>query len=811
MQSRRQMILWVLTAVMLVVMLTGVMAWAQSADGPYFVVDQSATITPTTTHVFNTIDAALARFAILGKEAWGATLVLLPGNYAVAPPAAPIVITIPYLKIVTRDGAGKARLVGDFVGPMITINARGVILQDLTLINDAAVPIPGSDGIVINAPDVAVHGVLISGFAGQGIETTGGGERLSITECRITNNGANGINLTNCLDAVINDCDIRANALVGINIITSNNVHISACRISDNIGNGIQVMNSSSVQVTDNKEIRANGGSAVNIAGCGYCDVSGNALIGNTTGIIIAASVGCTVQDNTCENGAGPAISLVAGTGNLITKNHLSGVENPNFACSMILLGGATTQNTVSENVMTGNTWGVVLNNAGVSGNLISGNEISDTSQAGIYVRLSGGNNVIEKNSVSDSIEYGFLIQNSAGDKFASNNIARSASDGIRIDDTVAILNCLITNNVITDCGGNGINVVSVGGGAGFAGLTLSHNTISDGASDGIFVNNALGALTRLSIESNRVVGNEGDGVDITGTQGMSLRRNVIHDNENIGLLIGSLVGPALASARQNTIYANQRGGVQYAGGSGLVLEENAIFLNLGYALSVTVNPIPGGTSFAKNWWGSATGPAGVYSGVGNAVLGVADADINILAPILPTPPFAGLAYDANSILAVGNTQISFIGSFSAGRVVVDRTDTAGLKLVFTEVSVRNNAWVATVPFATDVLGSKLFADLGEVLAASCVLVSGIQDGMVAIGFEYGDQLNVSDGELNLYVYQGGEWKLNDSGEWILEDGKWDPVPNCHFGNTYSVVGDIPVESLTGDVKAIALVREQPE
>ena len=797
MQSRRQMILWVLTAVMLAVMLTGAMAWAQSADGPYFVVDQN--VTTTTTHVFNTIGDALARLNNLGQQAWGATLVLLPGEY---PVNNTIDIQIPYLKIVTRDGADKARLVGNFANAMINISARGVTLQDVKLISGGL-----GTGISITAPDVIVKDVLVSGFAGQGIAANGC-DRLSITGSRITNNNGNGIALTNCPDAVINDCDIRNNTAGGVNITGSNNAYIAACRISNNAGGGITVTNSSSVQVTANAEIRANGGPAVTVTGCGYCNISGNDLIANQSGIIMTGSVGCTVQENTCENSGGPAISLVAGTGNLITENHLSGVENPGFTFPMILLGGATTQNTVSENVMTGNTWGVVLNNVGASGNLISGNEISNTSQAGIYVRLSGGNNVIEKNSVSDSVEYGLLIENSAGDRFAGNNIARSSSDGIHIDDTASILDCLVINNFITGCGGNGINVSSLAAGAGFGGLTISHNTISDGASDGIVVDNAPGraALTRLSIESNRVVGNEGDGVDIRGTQGMSLRRNVIHDNENIGLLIGTLAGPA--SVRQNTIYANQRGGVNYDASNSLVLEENSIFSNLGYALSVTgALNLP--TSFAKNWWGSATGPAGVYSGVGNAVLGVADA--NILAPILPAPPFAGLADDANSILEVGNAQISFIGSFTAGRVTVDRTDTAGLKLVFTDVSVRNNAWVATVPFAPDALSSGLFADLGEVLAASCVLVSGIQDGMVAIGFEYGDQLNVSDGELSLYVYQGGEWKLNDSGEWILEDGKWDPVPNCHFGNTYSVVGDIPVESLTGDVKAIALVRAQPE
>jgi len=423
-------------------------------------------------------------------------------------------------------------------------------------------------------------------------------------------------------------------------------------------------------------------------------------------------------------------------------------------------------------------------------------------------VRKSGGNNVIEKNSISDSVQYGLLVYSGNSDRFGSNRIAHSASDGVYIDKSAGnVGNCLVTNNVITDCGGNGITVTTnVATGNQIDDLVLSYNTISDGAGSGIFVEDAGPTCDRLSIKFNKIAGNEGSGVRINGTQNMSLWRNIIHDNEKVGLLITNLAGQA--SARQNTIYANQRGGVQYVGGNTFVLEENSIFLNLGYALSVSDVPAPG-TSFAKNWWGSSTGPAGVYSGVGNAVLGVAAA--NILAPILPAPPFAGLADDANPILAVGNAQISFIGSFSAGRVVVDRTDTAGLKLVFTNVSVRNNAWVATVPFATDALNNRLFVGLGEVLAASCVLVSGIQDGMVAIGFEYGDKLNGSDGKLNLYVYQGGEWRLNDSGEWILENGKWDLVPNCHFGTTYSVVGDVPVESLTGGVKAIALVREQPE
>ena len=516
--------------------------------------------------------------------------------------------------------------------------------------------------------------------------------------------------------------------------------------------------------------------------------------------------VSCIVQENKSENSGGPAISLNGGTGNLIAKNRLYGVENPPIQSATILLAGGATANTVSENVLTKNTWGVVLNTVGVAGNVISSNEISDTAQAGIYVRRSGGNNVIQKNSISDSVQFGIWIVNAAGDKFADNVVERSASNGIYITNAGNVTNCLVTNNLIDKSGGPGINIVGDSTtGTNIVRLTLSRNTISDGAAAGVLVNdNAV--CQNLSLRYNKISGNDGNGVDITGTIATSLWRNIIHDNGQIGLSIPALSGSM--SVRQNTIYANQRGGVSFVGAASnvLILEENSIFLNLGYALSVG-----GGArgSFSKNWWGSASGPAGVFSGKGNAVLGINGG--KTIEPILSAPPLAGLADNAGQIISTANAQVSFINSFAAGRVVIDRTDTANLKLVFTEVTVRNNAFVATMPFTADALKSKVFTGLGEVLAASGVLVSGIQDGMVSIGFQYGSEADASDGKLALYVYQGGQWKLDDSGTWSLENGKWNAVPNCRFGDTNQVLGDVPVESLTGEVKAIALVLEKPE
>jgi len=814
MRSTKRTAVLVATALVLVLVLTTFVAWAQSADGPYFVVDPS--VAAGTTHVFQNINNALNTLNGLGQEAWGATLVLLPGDYQVA---STIVITIPYLRIVTRDGEDKARIIGEITGAVISIQARGVTLQDLKLIRttDPTTTITTGAGISVAASDVTLRGVLITGFDGNGLVATG--DRLSVTGCSFSNNGGqgnqgnapfNGVALTNCADAVITDCDIRSNTANGVNVLNSNNVQIVACRISNNPGGGITIVRSSYAQVTDNKEIRANGGPAIQLGNSGYCEISGNGLIGNASGILMTNCVGCTVQENKSENSAGPAVSLTGGTGNLITKNHLYGVENPPVASATILLAGNATTNTVSENVLTKNTWGIVLNNLGPdapSGNVISSNEISNTTQAGIYVRRSDGNNVIQKNSISDSVQFGLWIQNGTSEKLADNVIQRSASDGVRVTNEIGnVTNCLVTNNLIDKSGGTGISIdTSDGAGSAIISrLTVSRNAISDGASAGILVTD-VAACQRPSIKFNKISGNDGSGIIINGTANASLWRNIIHDNEKVGLVIAELGGPA--SARQNTIYANQRGGVQFGSGNVLVLEENSIFLNLGYALHVTG---VSGSSFAKNWWGSATGPAGVFSGIGNAVLGVPN-EKNI-EPILCAPALASLADDAAQILGLADAQVSFINSFTAGRVVVDRTDTAGLKLVFTEVSVRNNALVATVPFTSDALKGKAFSGIGDVLAASGVLVSGIQDGMVSIGFEYGSEVNVTDGTLlTLYVYQGGQWKLDDSGTWGLQNGKWNAVPNCHFGDTNQVLGDVPVESLTGEIKAIALVLEKPE
>jgi len=801
MGSRRRKVVLVASSLALVVVLTTFMAWAQSADGPYFVVDPS--VATETLHVFNTIGGAITRLTNLGQQAWGATLILLPGDYNVA---ATINITIPYLKIATRDGEDKARLIGGtFPNAVLNIAARGVTLQDLKIVTNPGA-IQGS-GIRVAAPDVTVKDVFVSGFQGDGLNAAG--DRLSVVDSSFSNNRRFGVNfLAGCLGASINDCDIRNNVLGGVNIITSDNVRISACRISNNPGGGITIVGSSYAQVTDNKEIRANGGPAIQLATSGYCEISGNELIGNATGILMTNCVGCTVQENKSENSVGPAVNLNGGTGNLITRNHLYGIENPPAGNATILLAGNATANTVSENVLTKNTWGIVLNvappNQLPSGNVISSNEISDTTQAGIYVRSSGGNNVVQSNSISDSVQFGIWIEQGAGDKYADNVVERNASVGICITDVNGnAANCLVTNNLIDKSGGAGVSILTTVN--NITGLTLSRNTISDGASHGILVTDVANCQ-RPSIKFNKISGNDGDGVNITGTQNASLWRNIIHDNEKAGLVVAALGGPA--SARQNTIYANQRGGVAFDSTNVLVLEENSIFLNLSYALSVTGAP-PLGTSFAKNWWGSATGPAGVFSGIGNAVLGVPnERDIE---PILCAPALAGLADDAAQILGLADAQVSFISSFTAGRVVVDRTDTAGLKLVFTEVSVRNNAFVATVPFTSDALKGKAFSGIGDVLAASAVLVSGIQDGMVSVGFEYGSEVNAADGKLTLYVYQGGQWKLDDSGTWGLEDGKWNAVSNCHFGDTNQVLGDVPVESLTGEVKAIALVLEKPE
>lgn len=784
----------------LVLTLMVVTGLGQSADGPYFVVDQGAIATG---HVFPTIPAALTALNGLGNQAWGATLMLLPGEYNLATTQN---ITIPYLKIVTRHGEDRARITGNTAAPIFGITARGVTIEDVKIL-----PTGTATGIRVAAPDVTLRNVSIVGSNGDGIAALDA-NRLAISGCSITNSTDNGVNLTNSPNVLIEGCKISRSGDNGVLITTSNTVTITTSDISNNTASAISVTGSNYVDILDNKAINANAAPAINIASSGYCDIVGNSLVGNQGGVALTGCVGCTIESTTCTDNNGPAVSITDGTGNTVTNNKLYGTQTAAPATATILLAGAATQNTVSKNELSYNQYGIVLNEItpnSPSGNVISENSISATTIGGIFLRRSGGNNSFVANTISDSVKDGIWIQQANGDRFIDNEVSRSAANGVNIDAvaTANVDNCLLQGNRITESGQNGILATAPAGNL-INSLTLSANTITGSTGHGIFMED-LGAISLNGpiVSFNKITANEADGLRINGSANLSIRHNTIAKNENIGLNIVALRGPA--SVRQNTIYANERGGVAYAAGPGLlVLEENSLFDNLGYALS-SFEPLPAGTSFAKNYWGSSTGPAGVLNGTGNAAIGLPGP--NIIQPILPAPAFMGTSPEAKPIINTADAQLSLINSFAAGRVVVDRTDTSGVKIVFTGVSVGNNALVSTAPFTEDALDSPLFAELEKVLAASCVVVSGIHEGTATISFEHQQELEGEDVHLALYVYEGGHWMLADSGEWTLADGEWKAIPNCHFADTYQVVGDIPVKNLTGEVKAIALLQETPQ
>lgn len=849
------LLLWLL----LVSILCSVQGLAQSSDGPYYVVDPM--VAQPTRHVYRTIPAALAALRILDEQGWGATLVIYPGKYHVGNT---LVIDIPGLKVITRDGADRTQLVPapGFIPantPLIKITAQNVRLEDLKITGSVTL-VPGTIGIQIDAPDCELINLVVdSHTANNGIVSAGGADRLSIVGSRVLNNGGTGISLTGCHDVRIEDSEVRSN-FVGINLTNCDRASVSANTIVGNSGNGIAVTGSRSVVISGNPLIANNNLDGIVIQNSVDCYANDNTVQGNAnTGIHIVSSTRSVVSENALANNVGGGIRIdnTGGPGgtsgnpsvaNVVSENTVEGQEGPVGgtipAVPGIQLAGGVLATRVTGNVLSKNTWGINL--VGIpfnappfpGGNTFEDNTIRDSSKDGVFIIDSAGNNVFRGNEISDCTNSGVAIIGSTvgGDRFESNTIRSSGGAGIVLDVSVTappysnITDVVILGNTIRECGTDGILIRNaIGSGNAVTNTIIVSNSLVECSGIGINVNDPTNTTTGLRIEENDVAEQEGDGIRIAGSPGCLVRYNNIHQNDSVGMTLtaAALLPPApppppRATVERNFVWANRQGGIALnAAGLLVLVEGNSIFDNLGFGVSMTNIPppqpppspmgLPQGYSLARNWWGDSAGPSGAFAGSGNATLGL-EGRTKVLSPILPAPPFAAVGANASPILDLRGAQVVFIDSFAAKKVTVNRVDTAHLHLTFTRVSERNTGWVNTVPFTTEAVQTKPFDSVGRVVSASAVLVTGIRDGVVEVAFEYDpSQLpnGVKEEELGLFVYQDGTWELSDKGVWTLDGGTWSAIKGCSILASHRVVGELPVSALLGSTNAIALVAAQ--
>ncbi len=190
-----------------------------------------------------------------------------------------------------------------------------------------------------------------------------------------------------------------------------------------------------------------------------------------------------------------------------------------------------------------------------------------------------------------------------------------------------------------------------------FTNLTVSGCSVSDSASDGIFIARecdganvtgnevvnsgnqgiwvgydwtATGPSDNVSICDNRVDGAMESGIAFVASDGAVIERNNITNAAGDGWSVGALSlkdGPSNVTARYNVIHGNDGSwngfsGVGHGIGvdgtpSNIVLTDNSVFGNSGDGChnysSVDVDA-------THTWWGDASGPAGVGPGTGDEV-----------------------------------------------------------------------------------------------------------------------------------------------------------------------------------------------
>ena len=448
--------------------------------------------------------------------------------------------------------------------------------------NDAAleVQLNGNDagsanGLVIQAPDSTVKGLVINRFAGNGVLLSGSGATGNKVEGNfIGTNAAGTAALGNGDDGV--DVFGADDNTVGGTDASARNI------ISGNDGDGVQVVGGLG---TTGNEILGN-----------YIgtDKNGTNALGNAEAGVLVFSV----SDNTVGGTA-------AGARNIISGNGQDGVR----------ISGNASIGVATGNEVLGNFIGTRANGTETLGNGEDGVEILDA-----RVNVVGGTAAGARNIISGNQDDGVQISgNLATDNQVSGNFVGTDENGTAdlgngnggaeissgADDNTIGGTAVGARNVISGNSGDGVQII---GGllatgnevqGNFIGTDVTGNAALGNSGEGVEISNAEGNTIggTVSAARNVISGNSGDGVVIFGTDatGNEVQGNFIGTNaagtadlgNDDGVVISSgsdsTIGSAIGStAGGNRIAHNDQDGVLVFGGAavGNSILSNSIFSN---------------------------------------------------------------------------------------------------------------------------------------------------------------------------------------------------------------------------------------
>jgi hypothetical protein len=434
-----------------------------------------------------------------------------------------------------------------------------------------------ANGLVVQASDSTIKGLVINRFAGNGVLLSGSGATGNRIEGNFVGTNANGIiALGNDDDGV--DVFGADDNTIGGTAASARNV------ISGNGGDGVQI--TGGLGTTGNEILG-------NYIGT---DKNGTSALGNTEeGVFIFS-----VKDNTVGGTA-------AGARNVISGNDQDGVQ----------ISGNVSIGVATGNEVLGNFVGTKANGVEALGNAEDGVDIFDARVNVVGGTASGAGNVISGNG-DDGVE---ISGNLATDNQASGNFVGTdengtadlgnGNDGVEIssgaDDNTIGGTATGARNILSGNAGDGVHII---GGllatgnevlGNFIGTNATGNAALGNSGEGVEISQAEGNTVGGTVTAARNVisSNAGDGVVIFGTDatGNKVQGNFIGTGANGTTALGNDDGVAISSGNDSTIGSdigstaggnlianNQQDGVLVFGGAavGNSILSNAIFSNGG-------------------------------------------------------------------------------------------------------------------------------------------------------------------------------------------------------------------------------------
>lgn len=272
---------------------------------------------------------------------------------------------------------------------------------------------------------------------------------------------------------------------------------------------------------------------------------------------------------------------------------------------NLLIVGGRTgpvecTKNIIKHNVvysagLSGNTQGVGIEIANyATENTIIGNISSNNKEGGIHTYYHSNKNTISGNVMENNQQNGIAIVDMSEFNVYTNNII-TGSTKVGIDATTDTLayggkNCIISNNIISGCGWNGIranvttdlsNSIITGNKIDSCGLTAP----SGNGQEGLYINTAdsitisdnhvtnsgrrgisIDALTNSKLNNNYSASNPSHGISVNGCTRTTINGNTSINNLTYGIVLQKDSGATILSTYNtflgNICYNNTSGGI---------------------------------------------------------------------------------------------------------------------------------------------------------------------------------------------------------------------------------------------------------